>query len=102
LSIPSRRIGSFPQIAGLVFVDDLWPEGPTGRSRDRLYVNLDERYASVRSMCVTGNVLPGQLGPRIEEWTAPRLGVMCRIVHVATKFDHSRTARCRGTSGSAE
>ena len=66
----------------LLVVDDLGKESMTAWSSEMLYMIVDERYRNMRSMIITTNLMPNELGKHIDGALMSRLAEMCKFIKV--------------------
>jgi DNA replication protein DnaC len=77
----SRAMAKYKQV-DLLVIDDLGKENMTEWGREILFNVIDERYRNMKSLIITTNLMPTDLGKHIDEAIMSRLGQMCKFVKV--------------------
>ena len=66
----------------LLVIDDLGKENMTAWGSETLFTIVDERYRNMKSLIITTNLMPNELGKHIDEAIMSRLAEICTFVRV--------------------
>jgi len=77
-----RAMESLISAEGVIFLDDLGAESPTGWVLEQLYTLINTRYMQMRPMVITSNLSLEQIGQALGDRIASRLVEMCDVVEL--------------------
>lgn len=66
----------------VLVIDDLGKENMTAWGSETLFTIIDDRYRNMKSVIITTNLMPNELGKHIDEAIMSRLAEMCTFVKV--------------------